>query len=752
MNIKSTYLSSLIVILFPLFLQSQASRDTYYSVTDVYTTPAIVDGSVIQVAGYYTNPEVDILIQFYGDYLKDRPFAPHTILKLTGVQPPAEAEYGGYILVDGTVTFVDVADPYNPEDTLMAYLDATEVTVINPAPAMPVKPGGIRKVEQKGGSDNREILDGNCDPCKFAFLLSGGVDSANNHAKYWENLVALYKFKVDSLGYCDSNVFVLYFKGDARDGRIPAGRVIKADSARVDSVLNLIASRVAACTAAGTPATFQKMITNHGEEDGDICLLGDDVITPEHLKEEQEDIVDSCCRTIYDEFIECFGGIVVDAVSGMDNKNKTTIYTNSNANDGCGYSPHDAVHPYLQEKINALDSGKSYPDAVVRAKLAYDEYLESLLVEYHNALVWWRSHPERAEQAAQIAQLLTDSTDIANSICKSRNVTIVPFTHYCQWREFVVPPGGQVVVEFEGSPGSCGNVTVYRRDPVTGELIKVKVWNWNHPGSYGYIPGNNQRVINGDFTESTSFWIHNDNDTSRLKVEVMGSVSLPESPSNIFAYPGFSLGGTDNLSVEFTPIPVPFYFIPNIEIIELSLQSIPSILGPGFVEDFGFSFQIDPSNGFWSDMELIINLNTVMNPGILTIQSESSTIPLTQISINTAGEYIVPLGNFTLNGPQGIIHLVSTAGLQIEFDALGFRSRLHTLPPMITAWVGLISQDWADPANWTNGVPGIFHDVIITPGPFQPMIMTNVMIRSMTIMEEAGVSTAPGVNVIVTGN
>ncbi len=751
MNIKFTFLPSIIVILFPLFLQSQESRDTYYSVMEVYTNPAIDDGSVIQVAGYYTNPEVDILIHFYGDYLKDRPFSPHTILKLTGVQPPANAEYGGYILVDGTVTFVDVPDPYNPEDTLMAYLDATEITVVTPAPAMPISPGGIRKVEQKGGADSREILDGACDPCKFAFLLSGGVDSANNHAKYWENLVALYKFKVDSLGYCDSNVFVLYFKGDARDGRIPAGRVIKANSAKVDSVLNLIASRVAACTAAGTPATFQKMITNHGQADGDICLLGNDVITPEHLKEEQEDIVDSCCRTIYDEFIQCYAGSVVDAVSGMDNKNKTTIYTNSNANDGCGYSPHDAVHPYLQEKINALDSGKSYPDAVVRAKLAYDEYLQTLIDACHQALVEWRAPPPDPEAAEQIALWTADSTELANSICKSRNVTIVPFTHYCQWKEFVVPPSGQVVVDFEGGPGSCGNVTVYRRDPVTGALIKVKVWNWNHPGSRGYVPGNEKRVINGDFTESTTFWIHNDNDTSRLKVEVMGSVSLPESASNVFAYPGFSFGGTDNSSLEFNPIVAPGYFIPDIEIIPLSLQSIPAILGPEFVPDFGFSFQIDQTNAFWSDMELILNINSVMIPGILTIQSPSGSLPFTQITINTPGEYNVPLGNFTLNGPEGFIQLISSAGLQIEFDAWGFRSRLHTLPPMPTDWVGLVSNDWTDPANWTNGVPGIFHDVTITPGPFQPLIMTDVMVRSMTIMEEAGINTAPGVNIRITG-
>ena len=747
------FILSIIFLLIPQLIISQSSRDTHYSVIDVYTDPDIVDGEVIQVTGYYTNSSDHFLIHFYGDYIKDRPFAPHTVLTLSGIDPPDEALEGGYILVTGTVSFVDVTDPYHPADNRMAYLDATEITVIMPSPAFSGDGQSGQKIKKAAGSgDNREITNGGCDPCKFAFLLSGGADSTNNHSKYWENLVALYKFKVDSLGYCDSNVFVHYFKGDRRDGRIPSGRVLKADSAKIDSVFQVIANRVAACNDAGTPATFQKMISNHGQSDGGICLLGNDVITPEHLKDQQQKIIDSCCRTVYDEFIQCYGGIVVDAVSTLDTKNKATVYANSNANDACGYSPPNAVHPYLQAKINALDTGSSYPDAVVKAKLAYDDYLESYLQRCHNALVWWRNHPEEPDQAEAIAAWTADSIAVAAAICKSRNVTIVPFTTYCQWQKFVVPPGGQLVIDFSGSSGSCGNVTVYRVDPVTGALIKVTVWNWNHPGSTGYIPGNEQRAITGDFTSSTTFWVHNDNAISRLKVQALGSPVRPDSPANVFSYPGFSFGGTNNSSSEFAPIPVPNYFIPSIEMLGMSLQSLPAILGPGYVQNLGFSFNIDPTNGFWSDMEMVLNVSQVINPGILMIQSPSGSIPMASLNIEGPGAYFVQLGDFTLNGPEGFCSMITTEGLWIELDSWGWRSRLNTLPPQSTIWTGLVSSNWLDPANWTDGVPGIFDHVQIMPGTFQPVVFTDVIIKSLTISEETNIILAPGGYLLVTGN
>jgi len=743
-----------VLLLFPLFFLGQSEKDTYYSVIDVYTDPDIGDGDTIQVEGYYTNDDYDFLIYFYGDFEKDRPFAPHTVLTLTGIDPPAEAYNGGYITVDGTVTFVPRSGPYNPEDSLMAYLNATTIAVIFPGEGLPVSPGGggIDKNEIQP-EENRFMNNRSCDPCKFAVLISGGADSANNHAKYWENLVALYKFKVDSLGYCDSNVIVPYYNGVPRDGRIPAGNVVAADNAKIDSVFQVIADRVGQCTRNGTPATFQKMVTNHGEEDGDICLLGDSVLKPSHLKDLQQKVIDSCCRTVYDEFLQCYGGKVVDELESLDNKNKATIYINSNANDQCGYSPHDTVHPYLEAKINSLDTGSSYPDAVVNAKLAYDQYLQTLVDNCHQRLMEWRAPPPHPDAPVQIGLWLADSTELANAICKSRNVTIVPFTHWCQWQEFVVPPGGQLVVNFSGNSNSCGNASVYRQNPSTGEREKVKVWNWNHPGSYRYYEGNQQRAINGDENASTTFWIHNDNDTSRLSVQSYGSPVIDESPSNWLLYPGFTLGGFDNTGSEFDTIMIPTYFFEGIDQLYYSLKSLPAFLGPGYVEEFGFSFEISPSDVFWSEMQLILKVNDVSNPDDLLIFSPAGTIQEATVAISQPDTYVIPLGDFTVYGETyGTITMVPQNSMLMEFDSWGLRSVYGYPSPPTTTWYGGISDSWAEPGNWSDGVPGQYHHVIITPGElFQPRIVDDVFVWRMTIMEGASINAAPGTFVIVAG-
>jgi len=752
---KKLFTCIFIILLLPLFLKSQGERDIDYTIIDVYTSPDIDEGDTIDVIGYYTDPDVDLLIDFYGDYVTDEIFAPQSVLTMTGAVPPVTAHDGGFIQVYGVVTYDAVADPYHPEDTVMASLEALTITEIMPAPTIPGPPPRIEQQEiKKSENDNDDSGSRNgCDPCKFAILISGGGNAANNHSKYWENLVALYKFKVDSLGYCDSNVFVHYYHGTRRDNRIPSANVTSADSAKIDSTHQLVANRVAQCTKNGMQATFQKMVTNHGAPDG-INLLGSKKLKPDHLRDIQQPIIDSCCTTVFDEFLQCYGGNTVDEISNMNDRNKATIYINSNANNTTGVSPHGQAHPYLLGKINTLDTGGSYERAVVNGKLAYDSYLQGLVNRATTqAQLWRNSPPETPDRVRQAGLWAADSARLAAKICKSRNVTIVPFTYWCQWQEFVVPPGGQLKVDFEGKSNSCGNVTIYKVDPETGEIVKVKVWNWNHPGSYRYYEGNNQRAVNGDVTGSTTFWIHNDNDTSRLRVEALGTPVMDESPSNGFLFPGFSFGGSDNSPEEFYPLPIPIYFVDMIDQPNLSLDSLPAILGQGFVQQFGFSFQINPSDPFWSEMELVLKVNNVNDPSDLIISSPSGSIPEVTVPIFEPDTYVIPLGDFTQYGdPFGIITMIPTELLQMELDSWGLRSVYGYPSPPTTTWLGLISDSWTDPSNWSDGVPGPYHHVIVNLGDgFQPRIDLDVSIWTITIMDGATVNTAPGAILMVNG-
>lgn len=654
-------------------LGPQSRSGIYHSVNEVYTDLTIEEGDTLWVLGYYTNPDYNILLEFYGHWDRDEIFDQQSFLILSGVQPPVTSWNGGYIVAKGTVSFTPVAEPLHPVDTVLATIEVFDIDVlmngegelINGEDGSP----GIDKFNNL--KDDPQLPRSECDSCKFAVLISGGVNAHNNHSKYWENLVALFKFKVDSLNYCEHNIFVHYYHGIRRDDRIPANRVSAADSAGIKNSHDEIASRVAGCTQSGKTATFQKMVTNHGKADGTIHLLGNKTLKPSDLKNWQQPIIDSCCTVVKDEFLQCYGGHSVDAMLGMESRNKATIYVNSNSDKETGHSPHGETHHYLQGKIDALGEGKSYEDAVVAGKLAYDAYLQRMIDTAHVRAQAWRNNMHLPNAAQNLAYWVADSTSRAGKICKSRNVTITPMKEYCEWKRYVVPPGGQLVVDFKGDRKGCGNVSVYSECPVTGQKTKVRVWNWNLPGSLRYAAGNSKRVINGDMTQPTAFWIHNDNGEFDISVSANGNQTLAQTPSNVAEYPGFSFGGTDNSAGEFMVFyNQPELFIENIDQIPIPLMQLPACMGPGFVEYFGMSFTIDPTDVLWTNMMMQMVISQVLTPGELHVFSENSSVGFAIAEITEPGPYFFPLADMTMVGPDGQLFLAVPTGPRSDSQAL----------------------------------------------------------------------------------
>jgi len=184
----------------------------YYSVTDVYTDLTIENGDTLKVVGFYTNPDRNLLINYYGDLLKDQIMPPQSYLRLEGVQPVNNSWNGGYIIATGKIQFITNPDPYWSEDTVIAILNIIGVEILAHGSGPIVKQNnGIINQQEKDKKNYKAPKA--CDSCKFAILISGGHNTDNNNPRYWENLVALYKFKVDSLGYCEDNVFVHYYSG-----------------------------------------------------------------------------------------------------------------------------------------------------------------------------------------------------------------------------------------------------------------------------------------------------------------------------------------------------------------------------------------------------------------------------------------------------------------------------------------------------------------------------------------------------------
>ncbi|MBN1504189.1 MAG: T9SS type A sorting domain-containing protein, partial [Candidatus Eisenbacteria bacterium] len=480
---------------------------------------------------------------------------------------------------------------------------------------------GARALQTSPDSESESLLEAGstlpvlataCDSCKFAILISGGANS--NHARYWNNLKMLYKLKVDSLGYCASNVFTLYADGNSKEEAvIPSSAVDSCTVANVQKAHQEVAKRVAECRKKGKTSTLQQLITNHGAENGHINMLGSETLSPQQLRSMLQAVIDSCLSNLIVEMVQCYGGAPADSLRSLNDKGKTTMDVSSAA----GNQPHrsDTHDPsggwatYLKAKVDSLKKGVEYGGAVRGGLAAYDSLLKAQGLESRRGKsVHWRSYP---------------------------------FKKYCEWQKVYVPPGGQLVVEFSGDSRYCGNVTIYERT-TPGWMRKKKTWNWNIPGSALHDPKFKRRVVFVDSTSTGIFWIHNDNGEFRAIVSSMQTRDSVESESNALVYAGFSMGGTDTSALEFGDIHSPLHTITAVTDDGFELNNSPQRIGDGGVLELHAEF-MNGGNPYWSNMELWLNVLEVYKPGELWVDAMAeSGLVVTQIE--TPGEYTIPLG------------------------------------------------------------------------------------------------------------
>lgn len=709
----------------------------YHSVSQVYSDPDIEVGDTLNVIGYYMNPDKSFLLESYADYLKNEPLPPNSLIKLTGTQPAEKYFNGGLIIVKGTVQFASETDVYHLADTIVAILDVFEIEYILE---------GEGPWNDADKSDFNELFDdgfydfkADCDSCKFAVLISGGINFENNHERYWTSLAALYNHKVTKENYCPHNVFVHYYHGiDSVKNLsgVNASTVRVATEASIKNSFDQIRNRVAACHSQGKKSTLQKLVFNHGAAGGDINLLGTAKLKPDSLKTWQESIIAACCSTVYDEFLQCYAGIGVNKLRNMNNHGKATIYINSSADNDVSWSPGGpSVDRYLEEKLAKLASGASYPASVEGAKRAYDKLLEEYISdnEADIRLLWLDYIAARLtlrftranELMDEIKELRKENEELRRGICKSTNITITHMEKYCEWKEYVLPPGGRLVLEFQGSNKNCGNVTIAKgtKSNIIGEL------NWNVPGSFGYQPSQNIRTIQGDLDKTTTIWVHNDNGKYKMIAEVKVAPDPQQSLFNDSQYAGFARGGTDNSSAEFTTYVQPALFYEGIDITPMSTLNLPAFMGNGFVQEFGFTFTIHPTDIYWSEMELYLNINQVLEPGMLHIFSENIPGYMREVMITTPGEYIVPLGNMLNQGTSGMMQMVvpfEKSMLNFEFDCWGLSSA-YTQP--------------ADEYDFGDAPDGPYPTLLVNDGA-RHQVSTNVFLGTLLDAEPDGFPSA----------
>ena len=615
------------------------------AIADLYAALPGNIGTTVSVEAFYTNPGDQKIVSDHDLWLDDQPMPIHSIILLDGPPAPPAAWEGGFVIVTGTVDTLETdygADPLDPQAIILRDI-SYEV---------------LRQAPQRFGQDlsrpwNEPAYDfgtrEDCDSCKFAIIISGGINARNNNARYWNNIEMLYKLKTDSLGYCPGNVTTLYYKGNSENTAvIPDAAVDSCTLAKVKAAHAAVAAKVAACRRAGKTSELQLLITNHGKDDGDIHLLGwDETLKPDSLKAMIQAVIDSCLAELNVEMVQCYGGAAADSLKKLDDKKKTTMNVSSAAG---GSDPHrsksgdDGYAVYLKVKVDSLKAGADYEDAVRRGIAEYDSFLVAEGLEGRRGhSVHWRSYPMKT---------------------------------YCDWYKVEVPKGGQLCLEFTGDTQSCGNVVVYE-EQADGTKKKVAAWNWNVPGSDYYVPGYNRRVINAAANSTGRFWIHNDNPFKgtyfRLKVISKQNQALPVSPTNLQEMAGHSHGGNDDSAAEFGFMTGNEVFVPNVDQPGANLANLPRAIGQNGVRTLLVSYSNQQAPG-WEDMELYLDVLAVEQPGQLFVDA-GSVVGLVPVTILEPGIYEIPLGavpsNFLAFNPPGTYDPITSASFTI--DSWGLR-------------------------------------------------------------------------------
>jgi hypothetical protein len=570
------------------------------------------DGRTFIVSGWYTDSADAKFVADYAAYLRNQVLPSKSVLLLDGLIPPPNL-WGAALELAGFVDSVRT-DPHacTADDTLIVYMFVVGYRLVGEGSGGPLE--GYhqrpRKLEEAAKSGAQ------ADTCKFAILLSGGVNSRNNHQRYWNMLEDYFVLLVND-GYPQDNIKVLYFDG-VSDNQVvvPQACVRSADTVLIEeAVAEITGTMTQFCTA--DAVTIFIWVFNHGMENGNICLLDSAVLTPGTFADHVQDLVDAGCDNLYITMGQCFGGSPALRLKDIDIGGRTRMYVTADAHpDVPSWSRGDG-DPYLESILNQLDSGKTFEAVMAAACSTYYDYLLDL-----------------------------DS--------KGRDVTEELQKRSIAWKRdrFHAPGdvagvagfhGGEFECLFDQGGTNCGNTVLYEQVP--NDWMLAATWNWNIPGSSGYHSGNEFRRLTIDSSSSAVFKAVSNSRDYTLTASSIADTALTWKilPSrNDDDYAGFIIGWNDDAASEFGVIDLDHHSAPDINQIGFRLSETPrqfGRLGGIGVGTLDATFLIPEYNRYWSDVEVILDVMQVLLPGNLDFTYAGSSGSDMSIFIDTAGLY-----------------------------------------------------------------------------------------------------------------
>lgn len=159
----------------------------------------------------------------------------------------------------------------------------------------------------------------------WAFLISGGANSSNNHIRYWNDMAFIYRTLVEYYGYADDHIRVCMSDGtspaaDRSDGtNSPTDLDGDGDAdTEYPATLQYIGQVFGELAATLTPSDQLFIFTTDhgGQESGQDCYLN--LWNWEELRDDQMAAYVAAlpCETIICTFEQCYSGGMVDDLTG----------------------------------------------------------------------------------------------------------------------------------------------------------------------------------------------------------------------------------------------------------------------------------------------------------------------------------------------------------------------------------------------------------------------------------------------------
>ena len=203
----------------------------------------------------------------------------------------------------------------------------------------------------------------------YAVIISGGANLSNNWSRYWNNCQYIYKRLTQTLGYNKNNIYCL-----VADGTNPAddmiyrfdGRYYYTKSSPLDFDNDGTNDIKYAATKSDISRVFNELksksssidhllvyVTDHGTEDGKICLWNDQYLSPAELNAELNKLPNKKMDIVLGQ---CYSGAFVIPLTVAKNR---TVATSCNANETAKSQGQFTYGYFLRAWTDAFDPTKT---------------------------------------------------------------------------------------------------------------------------------------------------------------------------------------------------------------------------------------------------------------------------------------------------------------------------------------------------------------------------------------------------------